>query len=165
MSHAQSTACFPGLAAVVCLQALPTGCCCSIAAQAPDTACPALLVFRVAAQGQEQTAAGQTASLQGAQDLDVSLLTLTSHQQILSHRQADPLARDDQQTPLENNGSCSLPRDSGKAQKSAQAATQYAASLLARAVKAWQMMTSQAVALLFQQHELKAEANQQLLQV
>ena len=99
------------------------------------------------------------------QDLDVRLLTLTSHQQILSHKQADPVGRDDQQTPLENNGSCSLPRDCGKAQKIAQAATQYAASLLARAVKAWQMMTSQAVALLFQQHELKAEANQQLLQV
>ncbi len=99
------------------------------------------------------------------QDLDVRLLTLTSHQQILSHKQADPVGRDDQQTPLENNGSCSLPRDCGKAQKIAQAATQYAASLLARAVKAWQMMTSQAVALLFQQHELKAAANQQILQV
>ena len=100
-----------------------------------------------------------------AQDLDVRLLTLTSHQQVLSHKQADPLGRDDQHTPLENSGSLSLPTECGKAQESAQAATQYAANLLARAVKAWQMMTSQAVARLFQQHELKAEANQQILQV
>lgn len=102
-----------------------------------------------------------------AQVLDVKLLTLTSHhgEQMLSHRQADPLGRDDQQTPLENSSSCSLPNDCGKAQKHAKAATQYAASLLARALKAWQMVTGQAVALLFQQHELKAEANQQILQV
>ncbi|KAL0020042.1 hypothetical protein WJX77_006966 [Trebouxia sp. C0004] len=100
-----------------------------------------------------------------AQDLDVRLLTLTSHQQMLSHKQADPPGRDDQQTPLENNGSCSLLRACGKAQKNAQAATQYDASLLARAMKAWQMMTSQAVAQLFRQHEFKAEVNQQILQV
>ena len=103
-----------------------------------------------------------------AQKLDVRLLTLTSHhgQQMLSHSQAEPLGRDDQQrSSFAKNGSCSLPSDCGKAQTSAQAATQYAASLLARAVKAWQTMTSQAVALLFQQHELKAEANQQILQV
>ena len=104
-----------------------------------------------------------------AQNLNVKLLTLTSHhgQQMLSHKQADPLGRDDQQTSSKfaNNGSCSLPSDCGKAQKSVQAATQYAASLLVRAVKAWQMVTSQAVALLFQQHELKAEVNQQILQV
>ena len=100
-----------------------------------------------------------------AQDLGVRSLTLTSDQQMLSHRQADPPGRDDQQTPLENSGNGSLPSDCGTAQKSAQAATQYAASLLVRAVKAWQMVTSQAVALLFQQHELKAEVNQQILQV
>ncbi len=110
------------------------------------------------------------------QDLDVRLLTLTSHhgQQMLSHLQADPCkgcdqrlgsGRDGQQISLENNGSCSLPSDCGRTQKSVQAATQYAASLLARAVKAWQTVTSQAVALLFEQHELKAEVNQQILQV
>ncbi|KAA6428529.1 MAG: hypothetical protein FRX49_01405 [Trebouxia sp. A1-2] len=99
-----------------------------------------------------------------AQDLDVRLLTLTSHQQMLSHRQHDSLARDDLQTSFANNGSCSLTSDCGRAQKGAQAPTQYAASLLARAVKAWQTMTIKAVALLFQQHELKAEANRQILQ-
>lgn len=65
MSYAQSAACHESLAAVVPLQALPTGCCSSIATQAPHPACTALLGMGVAAKSPGQTACGTSASLQG----------------------------------------------------------------------------------------------------
>ncbi len=66
---------------------------------------------------------------------------------------------------LELHAHSSLTDAGGSMHTESKVCAHHAASLLARALTAWQAVTSQAVALLFQQHELKAVINETLLQV
>ena len=103
--------------------------------------------------------------LQGdAQAPDTQLLTFSTSQQVLGQGHAECCGTLDQQTSPENGDGSILPGCSGYSQ-GRKASTHHAVRLLTQAVRNWQAATSQAVALLFQQHELKAQTNQQLLQV
>lgn len=99
-----------------------------------------------------------------AQRPNTQLLTFNTSQQVLGRRHAESCGTPDQPTSLEHANRSTLPGCSGNSQARI-ASTHHAVRLLTQAMRTWQAATTQAVALLFQQHELKAQTNQQLLQV
>lgn len=101
--------------------------------------------------------------LQGeAQAPDTQLLMLSISQQVLRQGRAESCGTPDQ--PTLPGRSSTLPGCSGSSQ-GRKVSAHHAVRLLTQAMRTWQAATTQAVALLFQQHELKAQTNQQLLQV